>query len=62
MTFHKVWVYMLKYKSEAFETFKHFKVIVVEKQTGKKIKRLTMDNGIEFVLASVTSSAKRKAS
>ncbi|GJY39844.1 retrovirus-related pol polyprotein from transposon TNT 1-94 [Tanacetum coccineum] len=34
-------------KSEAFEKFKHWKVLN-ENQTGKKIYRLRIDNGLEF--------------
>ena len=43
----KVWVYFLKRKSDVFETFKKWKTLV-ENQTGKKIKRLRTDNGLEF--------------
>ena len=43
----KVWVYFLKQKSDVFLTFKQWKVLV-EKQTGKHIKRLRTDNGLEF--------------
>ncbi|GJU24648.1 transposable element [Tanacetum coccineum] len=41
------WVFMLKHKSEAFEKFKHWKILI-ENQTGRKIKRLCIDNGLEF--------------
>ena len=43
----KVWVYFLKHKNEVFHTFKKWKVLV-EKHTNKKIKRLQIDNGLEF--------------
>ena len=43
----KVWVYMLKQKSEVFKVFKQWPALV-ENQTGKKIKRLRTDNGMEF--------------
>lgn len=43
----KVWVYFLKTKDEAFERFKEWKE-AVENQTGKKIKCLRTDNGLEF--------------
>ncbi|KAI3790253.1 hypothetical protein L2E82_03169 [Cichorium intybus] len=43
----RVWPYFLKLKSEAFSTFKEWKVMV-ENQTGKKIKKLRTDNGMEF--------------
>lgn len=37
----------LRYKNQAFEEFKKWKV-EVEKQTGRKLKRLRTDNGLEF--------------
>nr|GEW95506.1 retrotransposon protein, putative, Ty1-copia subclass [Tanacetum cinerariifolium] len=43
----KVWVFFLKHKDEAFPTFKERNVLI-ENQTGKKIKKLRTDNGIEF--------------
>lgn len=42
-----VHVRFLKHKSQAFEEFKKWKV-EVERQTGKKLKRLRTDNGLEF--------------
>lgn len=42
------WLYCLKHKGEAFKTFVQWKVLV-ENQTGKKVKRLRTDNGLEFV-------------
>lgn len=41
------WAYFLKYKSEAFENFKKFKVFV-EKQNDCHIKTLRTDRGGEF--------------
>ena len=41
------WVYMMKHKSEVFKIFKEWKILV-ENQTGKKLKRLRTDNGLEF--------------
>ena len=38
---------MLKQKSEALEKFKEW-LTLVENQTGKKIKRLRTDNGLEY--------------
>ena len=38
---------ILKNKNEAFSKFKQWKVLV-EKQTGRKVKRLRTDNGLEF--------------
>ena len=40
-------MYFLKHKNEAFSTFKEWKFLI-ENQTGKKIKRLRKDNGLEF--------------
>lgn len=44
----KVWIYLLKTKDEAFNVFKNWK-ITVERQTGKKVKALRTDNGLEYV-------------
>ena len=43
----KVWPYFLKDKSEAFSTFKEWKVMI-ENQTEKKVKKLRTDNGMKF--------------
>ena len=43
----KLWVYFLKNKSEAFSKFKEWKILI-ENQTGRKVKRLRTDNGLEF--------------
>ncbi|GJR98627.1 retrovirus-related pol polyprotein from transposon TNT 1-94 [Tanacetum coccineum] len=43
----KVWFFFLKHKDEVFPTFKEWKVLI-ENQTGKKIKKLRTDNGLEF--------------
>lgn len=40
-------VFVMKHKSEVFKTFKQWKVLL-ENQTGKKIKRMRTDNGLEF--------------
>ena len=45
--FRKIWIYILKNKSEALSKFKIWKAMI-EKQTGKKVKRLRTDNGLEF--------------
>jgi hypothetical protein len=44
---HQLWPYFLKPKSNAFEYFKTWKVMV-EKQTERKLKVLRTDNGMEF--------------
>ncbi|GAA0184262.1 hypothetical protein LIER_31550 [Lithospermum erythrorhizon] len=41
------WVFIMKQKSDAFKHFKDWKTLV-ENQTGKKVKRLRTDNGLEF--------------
>ena len=38
---------MFKTKDQVFDTFKQWKVLI-ENQTGKRIKRLRTDNGLEF--------------
>ncbi|KAG8498939.1 hypothetical protein CXB51_005359 [Gossypium anomalum] len=43
----KVWAFFLKQKSDVFSAFKSWK-IMIEKQTGKQIKYLHTDNGLEF--------------
>jgi transposase InsO family protein len=43
----KVWVYFLKHKNDAFSVFQKWKALV-ENQTGRKIKKLRTDNGLEF--------------
>ncbi|GKV46876.1 hypothetical protein SLEP1_g53839 [Rubroshorea leprosula] len=43
----KVWVYKLKSKSDVFLTFKQWKTLI-EKQSGKQIKRLRTGNGLEY--------------
>ena len=44
----KVWVYVMKAKSEVFEKFKVW-LALVENQTGRKLKILRSDNGGEYV-------------
>ncbi|KAL4031342.1 hypothetical protein IC575_009619 [Cucumis melo] len=44
----KVWIYPLKQKDEAFGKFLEWKK-QVENQTGRKVKYLRTDNGLEFV-------------
>lgn len=47
----------MKLKSEAFKCFKQWKALV-ENQTGKKIKRLRTDNGLEFCWADFNEFCK----
>jgi hypothetical protein len=42
-----VWVFLMKHKSESFQKFKKWKVLI-ENQSGRKIKKLRTDNGVEF--------------
>ena len=44
----KVWVYFLKNKSDAFETFKKWKAMV-ETETDLRVKYLRSDNGGEYI-------------
>ena len=43
----KLWVFVLKNKNDALHSFKQWKTLI-ENQTGKKIKRLRKENGLEF--------------
>ncbi|GJR60183.1 retrotransposon protein, putative, ty1-copia subclass [Tanacetum coccineum] len=43
----RVWVYILKFKHEAFGKFKEWKQLV-ENQTGRTIKKLSTNNGLEL--------------
>ncbi|GKV43027.1 hypothetical protein SLEP1_g50368 [Rubroshorea leprosula] len=52
----KVWVYTLKSKSDVFLTFKQWKTLI-EKQTGKQIKRLRTDNGLEYCSEAVNHAS-----
>ena len=53
----KLSVYLIKYKSEAFEKFKEFKN-EVENQTGKSIKTLRSDRGREYLSTVFTQYLK----
>ena len=44
----KVWVYPLKHKDDVFSTFQKF-LVLVENQSGNKLKGLRSDNGGEYV-------------
>ncbi|GJT58860.1 retrovirus-related pol polyprotein from transposon TNT 1-94 [Tanacetum coccineum] len=43
----RVWVYILRFKHKAFRKFKEWKQLV-ENQTGRTVKKLRTDNGLEF--------------
>lgn len=43
----RVWVYILRFKHEAFGKFKEWKQLV-ENQTGRTVKKLSTNNGLEF--------------
>ncbi|GJS90427.1 retrovirus-related pol polyprotein from transposon TNT 1-94 [Tanacetum coccineum] len=43
----RVWVHFLRHTNEAFNKFKEWKQLV-ENQTGRKLKKLQTDNGLEF--------------
>ncbi|GJY00383.1 retrovirus-related pol polyprotein from transposon TNT 1-94 [Tanacetum coccineum] len=43
----RVWVYILRFKHEAFRKFKEWKQLV-ENQTGRTVKKLRTNNGLEF--------------
>ncbi|GJV43766.1 retrotransposon protein, putative, ty1-copia subclass [Tanacetum coccineum] len=43
----RVWVYILRFKHEAFGKFKEWKQLV-ENQTGRTVKKLRTDNGLEL--------------
>ena len=43
----KVWIYFLKAKTEVFDYFAEWKLLM-ENQTGRKIKCIRTDNGLEF--------------
>ncbi|XP_026440691.1 uncharacterized protein LOC113339671 [Papaver somniferum] len=55
----KVWVFILKHKDETFFKFKQWKTMV-EKQTGRQIKCLRTDNGLEFGGGEFSESARSK--
>ena len=55
----KVWVYFLKSKDEVFGRFKEWKTMV-EKRTGKQVKTLRTDNGLEFCNAQFDNFCKKE--
>ena len=56
----KLWIFILKNKSDAFASFKRWKTLI-ENQTGRKVRRLMTDNGLEFVLRSLKNFVVMRA-
>ena len=56
---HKVCVFFLKQKSDVFSTFKDWKTMV-EKQTGRQVKCLRTDNGLEFCFDEFNTLSKKE--
>jgi transposase InsO family protein len=56
--YKKVWVYLLKRKVDAFNTFKQFRALV-EKSTDSAIKCLRTDNGGEFTSVEFENYCKK---
>ena len=54
----KVWTFILKSKDQAFSTFRDWKTMV-ETQTGRKVKRLRTDNGLEYCSTEFDSFCKQ---
>ena len=54
----KVWIYFLRSKNEVFQNFKEWKTCV-ETETGKKVKCLRMDNGLEFCNTQMDTLCKK---
>ncbi|KAL0411078.1 UNVERIFIED_CONTAM: hypothetical protein Slati_3697500 [Sesamum latifolium] len=53
------YVYLMRYKSEAFERFKEYR-LEVENQTSRKIKALRLDRGGEYLSGEFIDYSKRK--
>lgn len=43
-----VWIYILKNKSDTFNKFKEYKILI-ENQVGRNVKRLKTNNGLEYL-------------
>nr|GEW76085.1 retrovirus-related Pol polyprotein from transposon TNT 1-94 [Tanacetum cinerariifolium]GEX65222.1 retrovirus-related Pol polyprotein from transposon TNT 1-94 [Tanacetum cinerariifolium] len=54
----RVWVYILRFKHEAFGKFKEWKQLV-ENQTGRTVKKLSTNNGLAFYNGNLSSYALR---
>ena len=55
----KAWVFILKSKDEAFCKFKEW-TTEIENQTGKKVKHLRTDNGLEYLSSDFNNFCKEK--
>nr|KYP59893.1 Retrovirus-related Pol polyprotein from transposon TNT 1-94 [Cajanus cajan] len=53
------WIFIMKHKNQAFKYFKEWKILV-ENQTGKRIKRLRTDNSLEFCSAEFNDYCKKE--
>ncbi|GJZ61269.1 retrotransposon protein, putative, ty1-copia subclass [Tanacetum coccineum] len=58
-TMERVWVYILRFKHEAFGKFKEWKQLV-ENQTGRTVKKLRTDNGLELILDCPRPSGQKR--
>ncbi len=54
-----VWIYTLKHKSEVFQCFQEWKVMV-ERSTGRKVISLRSDNGGEYTSLQFQSYSKKE--
>ena len=55
----KVWLYILKNKSDTFEKFKEWKKLV-ETQVGRKVKKLKTNNGFEYLSSEFSQLCKEE--
>lgn len=53
----KVWLYLLKHKNETFNKFKKWKTLV-KNQVGRKVKTLSTDNRLEYLLNEINLYCK----
>lgn len=54
----KLWLFILKNKNNAHETFKSWRTLI-ENQTGKIMKRLRTNNGLEYCANELTEYCKK---
>ena len=55
----KTWVYFLKEKSQAFRKFKEW-LAMIEAKAGRKVKKLWIDRGGEFLSRELTTFCKEQ--